>query len=239
MLPSSSDHAGKLEQLNRQVVQNERWITIGRAVAAISHDIMNRMQAIQGASTLVMEDPSISAETRAYLEICVQETRRVVTQVNRLRRIYHPEADTIQEVNVPELLAEVATLAADAARSGTVRIETIAAGGPTALPVRAGQLQFVLLGTLLNLIDVVDTPDPVDIRIETRQLAAGMEFEISTAAPLPEWARGQDAQSIQESALGLPTFREIVAAQGGTLAFILSDASLAVRIQLPLAAAVQ
>jgi len=233
-MKKESREAQTLEQLRQQLIQNQRWITIGRVVAAVSHNITNCMQATQGALTLAAEEPFLSEDMRSYLSICLQETRRVSVRVERLRFIYHPASDPVQLINVPDLLAEVCSLASDAILVGKVNIDTLIEKDLPEIKSRAGQLQFMLLGILLNLIDLTDTEDIAHLRIEARGDSSNVQITISTDSSLRAWKLLHNDQSLQEHALGLATFREVAAIQNAGLGFSSDDSGLKVWISLPI-----
>ena len=232
MLASSPD-AALLERLDQQLLQNQRWIVMGRVVAAICHDIVNRMQAAQGALTLAAEEPSLSADMQAYLDLATQETRRVTAYVQRLRRVYHPETDTAETINVHDLLSQVRDLAADGAISGTVRVETVVAPHLPPLRCKPGQLEFVLLSILLNLMDLISTDGPARVRVEAGPSGPAIRFEITTNSRLADWVQARRHKQMLEHALGLPGFRAVVAAQNGKLEFSFGDSGLKIWISLP------
>ncbi len=221
------------ERLDQQLIQNERWIAMGRVVAAICHDITNRMQAAQGALTLAKAEPSLSEDMQAYLDLSMQETRRVTAYMQRLRRVYHPETDTFETINVHELLAWVRDLTSDASVSGAVRVETFLAPHLPPLRCKAGQLEFVLLGILLNLMDLVATDSPAQIRLEASPLDSAIRFEISTNSRLADWVQARKDPQTLAHALGFSGFRTVVAAQNGKLGFSSGNSGLKLWISLP------
>jgi DNA-binding response OmpR family regulator len=227
-----SRRAQSLEKLSQQLIQNERWITIGRVVAAICHNITNRMQATQGALTLATEEPSLSDDMRNYLSICMSEIRRVNAYVERLRHVYHPDSDPVQLINLPDLLSEVSSLASDAAIVGKANLDTFVEGVLPEFKSRAGQLQFILLGILLNLIELTSAIDTAHIRVEARRMGPRVQILISTDSSLQAWAPQHNDQDIQEHALGLITFREVAAALKADLGFSSNDTGLKVWINL-------
>lgn len=223
-----------LERLDQQWIQNERWIAMGRVVAAICHDITNRMQAAQGALTLAAEEPSLSADMQAYLELSMQEARRVTAYMQRLRRVYHPETDTFETIDVHRLLSEVRDLTSDTTVSGAVSVETFVAPNLSPLRCKAGQLEFILLGILLNLMDLVSTDSPACIRMEASPWGSATCFEISTNSRLADWVQARKDNQVLEHALGLSGFRAVLAAQNGKLGFSCGDSGLKIWISLPM-----
>ncbi len=228
------------ELLTRQMIQNERWITIGRLIASICHDITNRMQATQGALSLATEEPALSDDMRAFLSICQQETGRVSAQVERLRHIYHPEIDPVVMIDIAELLEEVRTLASDAI---TIRGVTVEMSLTDDLPVirgRMGQLQFALLGLLLNLVDLINSEKGGRIRVEAGTIGPTVQIGFSTDAPLSifsnqnQAAESESPRRILEYALGLPTMQQVIFAQNGDIGLLLNDPGLSVWLSLPI-----
>ncbi len=225
-----------LEHYARQLIQNERWITIGRLIASICHDITNRMQAVQGALSLATEEPALSDDMKAYLSICQQESRRVSLMVERLRYIYHPDSDQMAPVDIVSLLNEVGALTSDAMTNCGLAIEMNLAADLPVIKGRIGQLEFAFLGLLLNLIDLAGPKNGGHIRVEARTIESAVRIEFSMDVPLllaPN--RNEAAANIVESALGLSTFRQVILAQNGDVGISLTDPGLRTWISLPIA----
>lgn len=228
-----------LESFTFRDVQNERWITIGRLVAGICHDITNRMQAIQGALALAVEEPALSDDMKAYLSICQQESQRVNLFVERLRYIYHPESDRVATVDLISLLNEIGPLASDVMTSHNVSIEM---GLPASLPLikcRLGQMQFVLLGSLLNLTELIGAETGGRIRVGARTMGPMVQIELSTDALISlipnqnEVEKSETSTGLIECALGIPTLRQAILSQNGDIGFLVADPGLSIWIGIP------
>ena len=224
-----------------QVIQNERWITIGRLIAGICHDITNRMQAIQGSLALAVEEQALSDDMKAYLSICQQESQRVNLLIERLRYIYHPESDRPATVDLISLLKEIGSMASDAMTSRGVTIEMDL---PASLPLtkcKLGQLQFVLLGSLLNLTELIGVENGGCIRVRAIMVGPIAQIELSTDTPLllsPNrngMEKSEAPTSLIEHALGIPALRQAILSQNGDISFLLTDSGLSIWIGIPVA----
>jgi hypothetical protein len=180
-----------------------------------------------------MREPSLSEDMQAYLDLSLQELHRVSAYLQRLRRVYHPQTDTLEMVSVPDLLAEIRDLTSGAAAGSGVEVETFAASSLSPLRCQAGQLEFILLGIVLNLTNLLAAGGPARVRLEASSSVSGMHFEISTCSPLASWVWSDPDEGSLELALALSPFREVVTALKGELGFSCSDSGLKVWISLP------
>lgn len=217
------------DRLTRQYIQNERWITIGRLIASVCHNITNRMQATRGALTLAVEEEDLSEDMRAYLYICQAETQRVNNLVEMLRCIYHADADQVVEINVAEFLNEINNLMTDAVANRDLVVELSLESELPIILGRAGQLQFALSGLLLNLIDLLSSENGGFIQISARKIGPTVQIEFFTELPKSKLPIG-----FLEHALGLPTIRQALLVEHGELGLILNDPGLSVWINLPI-----
>lgn len=229
-----------LEHLTKQIIQNERWITIGRLIASICHEITNRMQAIQGALSLAAEEPDLSNDLHTYISICQQETRRVSTRVETLRYIYHPNADPVVGIDITKLLNDIITLSSDRLTTRGATIETSLTDDLPIIRGRLGQSQFVLLGFLLNLIDLIGLESGSRIRVAAGRIGPTVQIEFSTEAPLSVISSQNTVEESElpayviESALGLPTLRQVILTMNGNVGLLLNKPGLSVWCSLPI-----
>lgn len=229
-----------LERLTQQIIQNERWITIGRLIAGTCHDITNRMQATQGALSLAAEEMSLSDDLHSYISICQQETRRVSRRVEMLRYIYHPSSDPIVEIDIKELLNDSIALATEMLASGGITTEMRWADDLPIIRGKMGQVQFVLLGALLNLVDLMGYESKGHIRIWAGKVGLTAQIEFSTETPLTiisnqKVVKGPDLPAfVIESALGLPTLKRVLLTLNGDVGLLLNNPELSIWFSLPI-----
>jgi hypothetical protein len=163
----------------------------------------------------------------------------VSEEVERLRSIYHPEGDRLAMIDVVELLAGVQALMSDSSTSKGLTLEVAAATEVPRIRGQIGQLRFVILGLLLNIVDLVGIQKGGHIWMQARSVGPTVQIEISTDLPLS--LSSQDGRSTElgsradiiEHALGLPSFRQVIHAQNGDFGTSWNDPGLNVWFSLP------
>lgn len=225
-----------VDLLNRQVIQNERLITIGRLVSSLCHEIMNRMQATRGALALALEELDVSKDMSAYISIGQQETQRVVDLVERMRQMYRPTAEVPQEINLLALLEEVKVLALDEVNRQNIKLTE---EYPTQLPTMRmayGRLQFAVLKLYLGLIALTGARRGGIIHLQIRKLGESIQLELIGKPETPFYTTSrQDAESsdLFEYLLGIHSARDSISASEATIGSLVRETEARVWLTLP------
>ncbi|MCK6629989.1 MAG: GAF domain-containing protein [Anaerolineae bacterium] len=228
------------ERLSQQLLQNERLAIIGRLTGALSHEINNPMQAIQGALVLALEELDSPADLAAYLQLCLQESKRVIQLLERLSRIYRPRPSESPEwLDLNALLGEVIQLAHNELKRQKVTLQTHLA--PHLPQVRGvpHQLHLVFLSLLLNLSDAIGVAGGGKLQLRSEALPEMVCIEFSTdlaVLPIANWLavfRAEPTLKEGELSFGLSLSRDIIAAHRGLIELMEQDQQTVCTIKLP------
>ncbi len=139
----------------QQLTEKESQACAGRLTSYICHEINNAMQATRGALSLALEEPNLAEDISSYLNLCQQETQRVVNLIERLRQTYRPQEKGKGPLRLNELFMDVINLASE--DLGNHNVSLAGEIGEKALVVDGvyDQIHLALLGSLLTLGEAI------------------------------------------------------------------------------------
>lgn len=142
--------------------RSEQLATAGRLASSISHEINNPLEAVTNLLYLMETDPSLSAETRGYLEAAQSELARVAHITTQTLRFYRQTTNPTKE-EVKNVLDSVVFLFDRRLREAKIRLERrYSSMAPTM--VFAGELRQVVANLVANAIDAVGSDGRVVLR---------------------------------------------------------------------------
>jgi two-component system NtrC family sensor kinase len=97
-------------QLQRQVNQLQQLAALGYLTATLAHDLGTPLHSIAGLANLLLEREDWPPDAARKLELIVQQTQRLYTVIQNVRRATRPPEPHFEAVRVPELLNETLTL---------------------------------------------------------------------------------------------------------------------------------
>ncbi len=229
------------ERLHQQILQSERLATLGRLTATLSHEINNPMQAIQGALTLSLEELDNPAELSNYINLSLDESKRVVKLLNRMRQVYRPQTDITETLNINHLLQETITLARKELKRQNIKLHLDLASDLPRLSVVANQMHLVFLSLLLNLSDAISAADGHELRLRSYTVNHVIRVEFSapvSAIPMADWLDAFNSGiggSEMNLGFGLSLSQDIVVAHGGAIEMRRFKEQIICRVELPVA----
>ena len=194
----------ELRRTQQTVVQQERLRALGQMASGVAHDINNALSPISAYTELLIRTiPSLSADSRRYLNLIRGAATDVAQIVGRMREFYRQRtgAEQLVPVHLDRLLSEVSELTRprwrdDAQLKGT-SIDFQIQPGPALPPVLGdpAELREALINLVFNAVDALpsggtitlaarlqpwvgdqSTPPPArQIIIEVRDNGTGMD----------------------------------------------------------------
>lgn len=183
-------------KLEQQIIENEKLSTIGRLSAGLAHEIRNPLTPIMGFIQLL--EKHYSDETaKMYLSIMTEELERVKQLVTNFVLTSKPDAPSIKNANVTELIEQTVTFLRSEVALKNVQIKVVnrlVEGQEVSIDVN--QIKQVLINLIQNAMDV--TPNGGEIVVKALSNAKGIFVKIID--------RGIGMSKQQKDQLFLPFF---------------------------------
>ncbi len=214
-------HDRQLRGFEQRLSRRREEAGLGRAAAAIAHEIRNPLNAMaMGLQRLQMEADELDAEHRHLLQVVLDAVRRTNGTVSGLLDYARPLQPKREVVHMEQLLRDQLSLySRRLAQNGAqleLRITAVA-------PVRADAdlLRQVLDNLLRNALEAVPAQGDVEIVLEPAGTDLSLTISNDGFALAADQAEGilepWFTTKTQGTGLGLAISRRIVAAHGGTL----------------------
>ena len=195
-------------------------------VADASHELRTPLTTIRGNLELLQRADVAAAERTDILADVVDETERLIRLVHNLLALARADAGQPMPLSAVDVSAVVGDVCRQAKTLAPGRTVICRADHP--IPARANfdALKQVLLALVDNAIRHTDPAAEITlaaetaadrVRITVRDTGAGIPAE-QLPHVFDRFYRGDAARSGEGAGLGLPIAKELVAAQGGTIA---------------------
>ncbi len=210
---------GKNEQI-------AHWAIIGRLTASLFHEINNPMQAIQGSMSLALEELEELAGSellRAYLELSLEESHKVVQLIARARRVYRPETSVLTTFDLNYLLHEATVLTNKYLTQRKVDLETRLMGEPLLITAVFGELSLAFLCPILQLADGIGANGGGKLILYLTVLEPFIQVILTTSSV-----------SLPPGGFDLPLCHHVLSNYHGTVEQYEQDRQTIIDIKLPL-----
>lgn len=142
----------RLRQAQEQLVRSEKLNAAGLLAASVAHDLNSPLTGILGITQVLQEQPGLSAQLRADLEVIAEQSHRCTLLVRGLLGFCRSDSARLEDVPVLKSLEGVLRLLRrELSEAGVELVRDFPEGGPN---VRADslQLQQVFLNLAVNAI---------------------------------------------------------------------------------------
>lgn len=141
-------------QLEREVRRHDRLAALGRAAAAIAHEIRNPLASMRGAVQVLGSEAGLSEEQAQLMNIVLRESDRIDRIISDFLMYARPRQPELESVNLNEILEETLALLRYSSEIDSERHQLIGIPCPDAALVNAdpGQLRQVFWNLARNAI---------------------------------------------------------------------------------------
>jgi PAS domain S-box-containing protein len=154
------------KQLHAQLLENERFVTSGRLVTSVAHEINTPLLSLD--FSLEMAQIAPAHEYHAFLADAREEIQRIARIVRQLLDLYRPGGDTYAQVDVSLLLERILLLTGKWVRDHRIVIQQDLVDAPPAVLGQADELMQVVLNLLFNAVNAM--PEGGILSVQTRVL---------------------------------------------------------------------
>jgi signal transduction histidine kinase/PAS domain-containing protein/ActR/RegA family two-component response regulator len=156
----------ELESAQEALRQSQKMEAVGQLTGGIAHDFNNMLAVVSGSLELLARRIATDdVRARRYIEAAGDGARRAAVLTQRLLAFSRQQPLQPEAVDVNKLVAGMAALM-KGSLGGSIRIETVLAGGIWRTHVDANQLENALLNLAVNARDAM--PDGGKLTLETQ-----------------------------------------------------------------------
>jgi PAS domain S-box-containing protein len=157
-----------LEKTRAALFQAQKMETVGQLTGGIAHDFNNLLAVVCGNLELVLKRMPADAKLKKWLENAFEAAQRGATLTRRMLAFARRQDLTIEAVNVPNLVRDMAELV-QTSIGPTVHIETRFPLRLAPAQADANQLELAILNLVVNARDAM--PEGGTVTIAARQEA--------------------------------------------------------------------
>ena len=230
----------RLRQNQRELLESERLVTIGRMAGSISHDLRHHLVAIV-ANAEYLSDARHEAQRQELCEELRISANQMTDMIDALLELSRPRTSLhVSETSIREVIDRAIHTVRAHPECSHIAIEVM--GQDHTCNVDPGKLQRVLQNLIINgceavshqrdgkvTVDVRSGNDSLELRI--RDNGRGVDEEVRQSAFEPFVSHGKE----NGTGLGLTVVQKIVSDHGGQVSFeTTSSHGTTVLVKLPL-----
>jgi PAS domain S-box-containing protein len=212
------------KQIQAALLQAEKLAIAGKLAASLAHEINNPLQSVIGCLGLAKETLAEGGDVSRYLQVALEELRRVARIVAQLRDLNRPPRPEKKEpTDVNELLEGVLVLSRKQCENRQVEVVWKAAADLPLLLLARDQVQQVFLNLLLNALDAMPAGGRLQVSTTRTGQPAGVRIAFTDSGvgippdTLPHVFDPFYSTKPEGLGLGLPISHDIVKQHGGRI----------------------
>ncbi|HEY3296113.1 MAG TPA: PAS domain S-box protein [bacterium] len=222
-----AERTAQIEKLERQRLESEKQVAVGRMAARIAHEINNPLAGVGMSFRLVKKAVPVDHPNYQYTERIETELDRIARIVRQMFELYRPSPHEPDVFNPAEAVRDVISLLESTLRAQELHLEVDTQEAEQIVTMHRDSLKQVLFNLLQNAIEASPKGSTVYIRAHVN----GNNLLLTVAdqgAGIPEEAKPhvfepffttKDYLTTGGLGLGLSITRSLVEALGGTVEF--------------------
>jgi PAS domain S-box-containing protein len=144
--------------------KSEKLATAGRLAASIAHEINNPLESITNSLYLALQDESLTADTRSYLQTAEEELRRVAHITTQTLR-FHKQSNLPAPTDICDIMDSVLALFRQRLASKNIRVNAECDRGAVATCL-GGEMRQVIANIVSNAMDSMPHGGSLRVRVK-------------------------------------------------------------------------
>ena len=213
-------------QLQKQVGQLQQLTAMGYLTATLAHDLGTPLHSIAGLANLLQERGNWPPDVARKLDLIVQQTQRLNTVIQNVRRATRPPEPHFEAVIVPDLLNETLSLVEPLMRKAGIELVVHLDEKLPGITADRYRVQTALFNLIQNAMEAMPAggritvsaradADRREVSITVEDTGSGIPPELMERVCEPFFSTHQEEGM---RGLGLAIVQDIVKMHGGRMA---------------------
>jgi PAS domain S-box-containing protein len=221
------ERTAKIQKLERERLESEKQVAMGRMAARIAHEINNPLTGIKNSFTLVKRAIPTDFRYYEFVGTIDRELNRIARIVRQMFELYRPEHVEADQISPSDAIRDVVVLLEGNVRSSQVTLELNTANAQENVVLHEDTLKQVLFSIAQNAIEasppggrVVIGAEVADARlvVKVTDQGSGIPEELRSKIFEPFFTT-KEGLATGGLGLGLSVTRGLMDASGGSLSF--------------------
>ena len=169
------ERTAKIQELEQQRLEIEKWGATGHLAARVAHEINNPLAGIKSSFLLVKDAVSPDHQYYPFLGRIEKEIDRIARIVRQVFDLYCPQEESKAEFCVEKTIQDVVSLLDEETRAQNVVFDLKI--GPAVLKISENSVRQVLFNIIKNAIEA--SPRGGVVRVETEEEEGFLKVRIS------------------------------------------------------------
>ena len=213
----------EVQSLRKEIIRNQRLVTVGRLAAGIAHEIRNPLSSIKGFATYFKQQYKDNKNDLEIANIMIQEVERLNTVVSQLLEFARPVTIQKKKTSVTALIADTLKLVEHQAKAHHIHLKTRFNTNAPIVSLDSNRINQALLNLFLNAIEAMKTGGTLTVTVTDAKKDKGIDIRIAdtgcgiSADKLPHIFDLYYTTKSTGTGLGLAIVHNIIEAHNGKI----------------------
>ncbi|HEY3296088.1 MAG TPA: PAS domain S-box protein [bacterium] len=221
------ERTAQIRKLERQRLESEKQVSVGRMAARIAHEINNPLAGVKNSFLLVKKAIPEDYKHFEFVNRIERELDRIARIVRQMFELYRPERREPEVIRPADAIQDVVILLQGNIRSQGIKVEQETARAGKPVRIHSDSLKQVLFNVLQNAIEA--SPQGATVRVECILRGSVLALDIADqGGGIPEEVQSRifepffttkEGETTGGLGLGLSVTRSLVESMGGLISF--------------------